>query len=205
MLTKQHKIIEAFTSTPWSPLTFKQIKEITKNKSDNYVHATLKEFVKNKILKQEKIGNNIIYSINNNTHALNTIGYVSENKANTSAHLPHKDLKKITQKIKTSFYSLIITGSYAKNKQIKKSDIDAVIICDNEANPKKIYAELKLCCEMSASQIHLYVFKEEEFYKMLINKEANYGKETAKNNLIITGAKQYYSILIRAIENGFKG
>ncbi|MBN1645362.1 nucleotidyltransferase domain-containing protein [Candidatus Woesearchaeota archaeon] len=205
MLTKQHKIIEAFAGAPWKPLTFKKIKEISKNKSDNYVHATLKEFVKKNIITQEKIGNSIIYSINNNTHALNTIGYVLENKANSLAYLPHKNLNKIIQKIKTSFYSLIITGSYAKKTQKPDSDIDIVILCDDTHNPAKILSEIRMESKMMQPEIHPYVFSESQFYEMLTNKKENYGKEIAKNNLIITGAKQYYAILIRAIENGFKG
>jgi len=46
---------------------------------------------------------------------------------------------------------------------------------------------------------------EKEFYEMLINKEENYGKEIARNNLIITGGKEYYAILQEAIEHGFRG
>lgn len=49
------------------------------------------------------------------------------------------------------------------------------------------------------------MFTRSQFYEMLTNKEENYGKETARNNLIVTGAKQYYDTLMEAIQNGFNG
>ena len=205
MLTKQHTILEVFAEKPWVSLTFKQVKKLSKNKSDNYVHKTLKEFVKEGILKQQKVGNNILYSINNSTFALNTIGFISEFKANKATHLPHKNIQKIINKLKTSFYALIITGSYAKKQQKATSDIDIVIICDDKQKPNTILSQIKLESELMTPEVHPYVFTQPQFYDMLINKEENYGKEIARNNLIITGGKPYYTILMEAIENGFNG
>ena len=205
MLTKEHKIIEVFIEEPWKSLTFNQVKKLSKNKSDSYVHKALKQFVKEGTLKQQKVGNNIIYSINDSIFALNTIGFISEYKANKAAYLPYKNIQKIINKIKTSFYALIITGSYAKKQQKTTSDIDIVIICDDRQNPNVILSQIKLESELMAPEAHPYVFTQSQFYEMLINKEENYGKETARNNLIITGAKQYYEILMEAIKNGFNG
>ena len=205
MLTKEHKIIEVFIEEPWKSLTFNQVKKLSKNKSDSYVHKALKQFVKEGTLKQQKVGNNIIYSINDSIFALNTIGFISEYKANKAAYLPYKNIQKIINKIKTSFYALIITGSYAKKQQKTTSDIDIVIICDDRQNPNVILSQIKLESELMAPEAHPYVFTQSQFYAMLINKEENYGKETARNNLIITGAKQYYEILMEAIKNGFNG
>mgnify|MGYP001598954204 CR=1 FL=1 len=205
MLTKQHTILEVFTKKPWKSLTFKQVKKLSNNKSDNYVHKTLKGFVKEGILKQQKVGNNILYSINNSTFALNTIGFISEFKANKAAHLPHKNIQKIINKLKTSFYALIITGSYAKKQQKPTSDIDIVIICDDKQKPNSILSQIRLESELMTPEVHPYVFTQSQFYEMLVNKEENYGKEAARNNLIITGGKPYYTILMEAIENGFNG
>ena len=54
-------------------------------------------------------------------------------------------------------------------------------------------------------EVHPYIFTQEQFYQMLTTKEENYGKEMARNNLIITGGKIYYSILQEAIKHGFNG
>jgi len=205
MLTKRYSIIKCFGKEPWKSLTFKQIKKLSKNKSDNYVHTALKKLVKHKILNQDNIGNSIVYSLASNTFALSTIGYISEYESNNAKHIPLKNINKILEKIRTSFYVFLITGSYASKKQKKLSDLDIVIICDDSKNPSTIISQINLECETLLPSIHPYVFTESQFYEMLINKEENYGKETAKNNLIITGAEQYYRILMRAIEHGFNG
>ena len=66
-------------------------------------------------------------------------------------------------------------------------------------------SQVKLESELMTPEAHPYVFTQSQFYEMLINKEENYGKEIARNNLIVTGGKQYYKILMEAIENGFDG
>jgi predicted nucleotidyltransferase len=205
MINKKHKILEAFLKEPWKSLTFKQVKKLSDNKSDNYVHKTLKQFVKEGILKQQKVGNNIIYSINNSIQALNTAGFLAEYKSNKATHLPHTNIQKIMSKIKTVFYTLIITGSYAKKQQKPASDIDIVIICDDKQKPNSILSQIKLESELMTPEFHPYVFTQSQLYEMLTNKEENYGKEIARSNLIITGAKQYYAILMEATENGFNG
>ena len=90
---------------------------------------------------------------------------------------------------------------YARKKQTKKSDIDIVILVENE--PEKVYAELTHLCEMSIPQIHLYVFKTKDFLDMLLDNNANYGKEIVKNNLILHGGEAYFRIINEAISNGF--
>ena len=205
MINKEYLIIEPFTREPWKALTFQEVKKLSNNNSDNYVHKTLKRLVKEEILKEQKIGNNIIYSLGKNVFALNTIGFMVEFKANQAKHWPHKNIQQILNKIKTPFYSFMITGSYAKNKQKETSDVDIVIICDNKQSPNALLSQIKLESELMVPEVHPYVFTQAEFYEMLINKEENYGKETAKNNLVVTGGKEYYTILMEAIEHGFHG
>lgn len=205
MINKEYLILEPFTREPWKALTFKEVKKLSANKSDNYVHTTLKRLVKEEILKEQKIGNNIIYSLSRTVFALNTFGFISEFKAKQTKHLPHKNIQKLLDKIKTPFYSFIITGSYAKNRQKETSDVDIAIICDNNHPPKSILSQVKLESELMIPEFHPYVFTQAEFHEMLVNKEENYGKEAARNNLIITGGKEYYAVLLEAIEHGFFG
>ena len=40
---------------------------------------------------------------------------------------------------------------------------------------------------------------------MLLEKQANYGKEIVRNNLIFTGAEGYFRIVQEAMKNGFDG
>ncbi len=205
MITKQHTLLEPFVKLPWKSFTFKEVKKLSKNKSDNYVHTGLKRFVQDGILKSQKIGNNLSYSLSDSIGALNTAGFLAEYKTNTSLHLPHNNIQKIISKIKTSFFIFVVTGSYAKSKQKETSDLDVIIMCDNKQHPNAILAQIKLESELMIPEVHPYVFTQEQLYQMLTAKEENYGKEVARNNLIITGGRMYYSILQEAIKHGFNG
>lgn len=205
MITEEYKIIEPFVKVPWEPLTFKQVKKLSKKTSDNYVHTTLKKFVQEDILMETKIGNVILYSLSKNMRALNTAGFIAEYLAIQNKHLPHKNIQKIITKIKTPFYTFIITGSYAKNKQKKESDLDVVIICDDKQKTTSVLAQVKVESELMIPEIHPYVFTSSEFLQMLLKHEENYGKEVIRNNVIITGARPFYTLIMEAISNGFTG
>ena len=206
MLNKKHQILEEFVKKPWRKFTFQEIKKLSGKKSESYVYTSLKKFVKSNILKEERAGNVVLYSLNLSSHK--TIAYTSfvlEYLSWNKEHIPYKDLEKIASKMPTKLFTFIITGSYANNTQKKTSDVDVVILCDDTFETKKIYAELKQDCELNIPPIHLYVFKNSEFLEMLLNKEANYGKEIANKNLILFGAENYYKIVSEAIKNGFTG
>ena len=206
MLKKEYQIIKEFVEKPWKKFTFKEIKKLSGKKSESYIYSTLKSFVKNNILFEERVGNVILYSLNlKSFKAFIYAGFVSEFLAWGKKHIPYESLEKIASKIPTNFFIFIITGSYAKNTQKKGSDIDVVIICDDALEPKKIYSELRYDCEMNIPQIHLYVFKKTEFLNMLLDKKASYGREIANNNLILFGGEEYYNIISEAIKNGFTG
>jgi len=206
MLKKEHEILKAFIEKPWQKFTFKEIKTLAKKKSDSYVYNSMKRFVKEKILSRERAGNVVLYYLNlacakSQVYA----GMAAEHIAWNKRHIPYADLNGMLSKIPANFFTLIVTGSYASNKQSAESDIDVVIICDSSANAQKIYAELRYSCEINIPPIHLYVFKESEFIEMLLDKKANYGKEIAKNNLILYGSEVYFKIIAEAIKNGFNG
>lgn len=206
MLNKEHQILEEFVKKPWKKFTFKEIKKLSGKKSESYVYTSLKKFVKSNILKEERAGNVVLYLLNLSLHK--TIAYTSfvlEYLSWNKKYIPYKDLEKIASKVPTKLFTFIITGSYANNTQKKTSDIDVVILCDDTFDPKRIYAELKQDCELNIPSIHLYVFKNSEFLEMLINKEANYGKEIANKNLILFGGEGYYKIISEAVKNGFTG
>lgn len=206
MLKKEYEILFQFIQEPWNTFTFKEIKNLSGKKSESYVYASLKRFVKIGILKEKKAGNVVLYHLDlKNPKTQSYAGLVSEYVAWNQKHIPYKDLQNIISKIPAFFYILIVTGSYAKKTQKKGSDIDLVIIVEDSAEPKKLYAELSHYCELSIPKIHLYIFKRTDFLSMLLSKEANYGKETAKNNLLLFGAENYYKIINEAVENGFNG
>jgi len=79
MLKKEHQILEEFVKKPWKKFTFKEVKKLSGKKSESYVYASLKKFVKLSILKEERAGNVVLYSLNLSSHkTLAYAGFVSE-------------------------------------------------------------------------------------------------------------------------------
>lgn len=203
-LKKRIALLSPFIKEPWKDFTLAEIKTLTKNRSHHYVYEALEEFSAKTILKKEMRGNTNIYKLNENTKELDhfTLGELSIKEKN--AQIPLRVIQQIQNKIPDSFYILLITGSYAKRKQTQSSDLDIAIIIPNKINKKPYEIALKEG-ELTLPEVHGLVFTEEEFYQMLTNKEFNYGKECAKNHIIIYGANTYYKILLRGLQNGFKG
>jgi len=206
MLKKEYEILYAFAESPWKRYTEREIKELTRKKSESYVYTTLKKFVKQGILGEQKAGNVTLYSLNiNSDKACAYAGFCAEYVAWNKKNIPYGDIEKIGAKISAGFYTFIITGSYAKGSQKKESDLDIVLITEDCTDTRKIYADLRYMCEMNIPRVHLYVFKKSEFKEMLLDKKANYGKETARNNLLLFGGGSYYKTIAEAIKNGFTG
>lgn len=207
MLRKEYEILQVFAERPWQKQTFKQVQTLSGKRSKSYVYNTLKRLVGEGILKEDAAGNVTLYSLNiESLKAQTYTGIVAEHTAWSRKHIPHTDLERaITKRIPTSFFTLLVTGSYAKNRQKTGSDIDAVILCDDTFEPKKIYAELKHYCEINVPPIHLHVFRKREFLEMILDSEANFGKETARNNLVLFGGGTYYRMIFEAMKNGFTG
>ena len=204
MLNKESDILYLFAKEPWKVYTFSEIKKLTKKKSKSYIDRVIKKFVDNEILKHESIGKLPVYSLNTTSAKARVFaGFVLEHQGWDKKHIHYRDIQKIMRMIPYRGYVFIITGSYASDKQTETSDIDVVILIENSSEPKRVYAELSQRCELNIPLIHLYVFKYSEFVEMLCNKEANYGKEIAKNRLILVGGEIYIRLMEEAIENGF--
>ena len=203
MNEKESELLLKFAQQPWTKYTFTEFKKLTKKKSKSYLESFFKKYVQKQILKKEYIGKTPIYSLNFNQKTNNYAGFLLEKKGWEQKNIPYKDIENLIKKTPTKNFILIITGSYAKNKQTKKSDLDVVLLVENEVDTKKIYAELAHFCEMNIPPIHIYVFKNKEFLEMLLNEEHNYGKEITKNNLILKGGQTYIQIIFEAIKNGF--
>lgn len=206
ILNKRHEIMHVFVKIPWKSFTFREVKKLAGKTSDSYVYNSLKKFMNDGLLRCDRIGNVVLYSLNlaslkSRTYA----GFVSEHIAWGAKNIPHADMEKISRLIPTEFYIFIITGSYVNKTNRKESDLDIIIICDDLQDPKKIHAEMIQECKLNIPPIHLHIFRKNEFIEMLLNNEFNYGKEIAKNNLILSGGKEYYGIINEAVKNGFDG
>ena len=201
MLKKSYRILDVFVKNPTITYLFGDVKDHIDSKSESYTYDSLKSFVKDGILTKEKKGGLGIYKIADTPKAISFLSMAAEYKAWSKNGIPTESVYDLVEKTGIDFFVLLVVGSYAKNTQTQKSDLDIILIVPTDA--KKIISRLRHFCEMNIPPIHLYVFTNEEFKQMLLDKKHNYGKEAVKDNLIFYGAEIYYKILFEAMKNGF--
>lgn len=201
MLKKSYRILDIFVRNPTTTYLFEDIKNHIGSKSESYTYNSLESFVKDEILIKEKKGGLSIYKAANTPKAISFLSMAAEYKAWNQKRIPKESIYELFERANINFLTLLVVGSYAKDKQTQKSDLDVILIVPNDA--KKISSRLRHFCEMNIPPIHLYVFTEEEFKLMLLDKKHNFGKEAVKDNLIFYGAETYYKIIFEAMKNGF--
>ena len=205
MLTKkQLKILNIFQKNKFGEFSFKKIKEISKEKSSSLLQNAIKSFLDEELIIEKKIGTSKFYSINNKSNKV-YLYFEIYNREN----LPNQVLKSIDELENsldkhTSFYSIVIFGSYTVGEQKKDSDLDVAIFIEKEEKRKIIEAVFKSMEIKSVLNIHGHVITKDEFLKMLKADYENLSKEIAKKHLIIHNPNIFYSLIKKGLENGFK-
>lgn len=208
ILNEEHTISKAFFQKPWKKHSYSEIRKLSGKKSKSYIYRALGHLMHGGILQTERVGKSLLYGLTiDSIQTQAYLGFLSEYLAWQETNVPHKILETLATKARkiTSFFVFIVTGSYAKKTQTKKSDLDVTIICDDSVNPKAIEAEIDFESKMSIPRVHYFVFTKKDFVEMLTNDEFNYGKEVARHNLIFFGGDIYFNILNEAIQHGFRG
>lgn len=164
------------------------------------VHASIKELAAVRIIGIKKVGNSLVCQILLTQEAVSLLSFLDEQEA-LSMKIPN--MNKILESREFLDDIIIVTGSYAKGKQTRSSDIDLVIITkENPASKQKL---LENMTSLFAPPVHPIAISYKDFLVMLTSKDDNYGKEIFKNRLIFRNAKRYYEIIKEAVENGFSG
>lgn len=206
ILKEEYAIGAAFLAQPWKKLTYKDIKNISGKKSKGYIYNALSHLMHAGIISTEQVGKSLLYLLNlDSLEVRSYLGFLKEYVSWNEKHIPKRVIENISNRISTKFFIFLVSGSYAKKTQTKKSDLDIIIICDNSFDPKNIYAQISYEGETSIPIVHPYVFTKTQFLDMLLDNKENYGKETARHNFIFSGGLEYYSILNEAIKRGFRG
>jgi len=198
MLTKQQlTIFGVFKKDLFAYLTFKQIKEESRQKSNNIVQIALKEFKQQNLVKTQVTGDVTTYSLNLNNNLtssyLNLINDIEIQKRKFPKEILSEIQKRISKQ--TNFFILLIFGSYAKNKATEKSDLDIALIVEAEQTKKEITPLLETVKRREIKHIDYHVFTRNEFLEMLQIEGENLGKQIYKNNLIYYGFIEYCHLL----------
>lgn len=183
------KIIQLFIKNNVS----KTIREIAAQIKADYriTYIATQRLIAENILKKKTVGKSSLCSLNLAYYGVEI--YEAEDQR-TQQILKNRTIKQLCKeifsKLSTSFFIMLLFGSYAKNKQTKTSDIDLLFISNEKNFENKISEILSLL----PLKTHTLVFTEEEFIRMKDAKKSNVVQEAIENNIILYGVEVYYKL-----------
>jgi len=199
-------VIDMFRHNLFGQYTIHDLMKRLSKKSYIRIFEAVKKLNKMGIIKIEPKGRAKICSINlDETKAMAYLSLLDELDSQSRKYIPMDNVKELLDSLPLSFFTFIITGSYAAGKQTKNSDLDIVVLAEDGIDKKRILAILISKGRTMIPEIHPYVFTRSEFLQMLADKETNYGKLFFHKRLIVSGAENYYMMVKEAIRNGFRG
>ena len=195
----QVEIMNIFRRNIFLSKTIREISIIAKKDYPNIFNA-VKELSERNIIKIRKVGKSNLCELSLSKESISFLSYLDEQEA-LSIKIPL--LYKILEFKEFLDDIILVTGSYAKKKETKESDIDLVFITKNNAfNKQKLLNNLT---SLFLPKYHVIVITYKDFIDMLLNNELNFGKEIFNNKLLFRGAERYYELLKEAKEHGFRG
>jgi len=205
MLTKKQLIIlNTFQKNEFKEITWKQVKELSKEKSSSVIQEAIKAFLNEELINAEKIGTSKLYAVNHKNNKIYTY-FETYNKESLSKQVL-KSIKELEDSLDkhTPFYSIVIFGSYASGEQKKDSDLDIAVFIEQEDKRKIVEAVFKSMELKSLIKMDGHVITRNEFLEMLKVDYENLGKEIARKHLIIHNPVIFYSLIKEGMKHGFK-
>ena len=169
------------------------IRELAREIKTDYkiVHTAVKRLAGKRLVEEKKVGKSIQISFANRFSKEVLLAEYERREE----ILKNKNLKVMIDSLVENLNSvnliILLFGSYARRKAGKNSDIDLMFIVPDLKIEKKIDEAVS----MMPLKIHSFVFSEEQFRNMIYLKKLNVVKEALKNNIILHGIEQYYSLI----------
>jgi predicted nucleotidyltransferase len=187
------EILKLFLSNPTQEYT---ILEISKKTGINYrqIYEQIVRYEKDGTIIIAKKGHSkvcrIILSMHRGLYA-----YIEDIKAAQFI----KNFPKIRvileslKKIGTSYYTLLVFGSYAKEGQTKKSDLDLLFIVPE--NIDKFKNDIENSFRMLSYKTDINVISESDFINLKNEQSINIRNQIINNHIILYGAENYYRLI----------
>jgi len=193
------ELLELFRNDIFLSKTIRQI-ALTLKKPYPKVHHAIGELEASNIITTKSVGRSVVCALKWSNDAMSLLSFLDEQEA-LSRKIPNMDkilgFKEFLDDI------ILVTGSYAKGRQTRASDMDLVVITrDNPASRQKLLENLT---SLMSPPVHPAAISYKDFTGMLVDKEESYGKEIFRNRLIFRNAKRYYELIKEAVGNGFSG
>jgi len=167
------------------------IRQIALKRNINYKSAynAVQKLNNESIITINPLGNTSLCTFN---HNFNESVFIVEH-ARLQGLLKNKNFKVIHNDLKSinSQFIILLFGSYAKNTQTKHSDIDFLVI----ANEQK---EIQNGLNRIPLNIHVTAITYADFQTMLKSKEFTVVSEAIKKNIILVGIEDYYRMINNA-------
>ena len=193
------EIVNLFRKNIFLEKTIRELSIILDKDYPN-TYNSVSELSKNNIINVKRVGKSKLISIKLSLESFALLSFLDINES-ISKKIPNIDkvlgLKELNNDI------ILVTGSYSKNKETSKSDIDLVIITKEE-----VFKKQKLIENLTSlfhPKFHVIIISTKDFSDMLLDKKPNFGKEIFNSKLIFKNAESYYIIIKEAVENGFRG
>ncbi|HZX44254.1 MAG TPA: nucleotidyltransferase domain-containing protein [Candidatus Nanoarchaeia archaeon] len=194
------KIIDFFRNHLFSELTLRELMKEIGKKSYPWTYNAVAKLGKD-ILITEKRGSTILAKLNLDSSTAITYLTFLDKKEAYQKKIPLVDkIIKSCSKL-TPFFILMVVGSYAQGKMRESSDVDLVIITEKKTEIKPYVTEIT---NLSGTDYDINIFTKDEFYKMLVSLEENFGKEAFRKHLLFYGTEAYYEIIKEAAKNGLQ-
>ncbi len=162
----------------------------------NYKSAynALKALEKQGIVELKSLGNTTLCSFNNN---FNDLVFKAES-SRREVLFKKREFPVIYNSLsKLEFpFIVLLFGSHVKGTTTKHSDIDLLLI-SNEEHFKKVQETI----DIFPQDIHLTPVTYESFIRMATSKEFSVVSEALKKNIILIGIEEYYRLLKNASKN----
>ena len=199
MLTKnQLKILNAFTSNLFKRYSSTMLKSNAKEKSNNAFSLAIKQFIKEDLIKKRIVGRSNLYKVNLESNLLlNYIEIINENKLTNKVKKSIKVLQREIEKHEL-FYSLVVFGSFANNKQNKNSDLDLAIIIKDKKDKKNINMAITSAKYKSLIKLDVHIITKDELLEMLNTNIENLGKEISRKHIAINNISLFYKTIAQA-------
>ncbi len=203
MITKKQAIIfRQFAANIFKEYTLKELKAAAGERSNNAMAIAINKFKEEHLIIERSVGRSKLYSLNLENSLvpsyLALIGTESlPEKAKSAISLVRKEVEAYT-----SFFSIVVFGTYAEGKQSKSSDLDIAVLVEKDI--KNIQMALKASEDKSLLRLDAHAISRKEFLEMLKTDEENLGKQIARKHIAVHNPEIFYSLLQQGVRNGFR-
>lgn len=156
-------------------------------------YLAMQELIHAGVISSRRAGQSILCSFNRNAF---TDDVFSAELQRREELLNNKSLRTVYayfKDVKNPFFILLLFGSRSSGTARQRSDIDVLLITDNDA----VRDEMKRVTSLIPLNIHLIDFMPTDFVSMLKTTDFNVGKE-AFGGVILFGIEDYYRLIAHA-------